>query len=448
MSGPITCGYIIMHGVLMLSARALREAQAMKREYGQVLAQLGERELSLAQARAGQRTARLERIAAVRGEAARQSARLLRLRSLGQALEADAPHLAHAIPADLPAAPTGDDDAAWTDYLRRLETAVRELETLLADAGAAFGERLRAVLAATTAAPTIDDVLSAYVLQRQLKAGLDSVEAERFRQTAARVLARLELPAGAALPTELEALARAVVLAPTLERAEALATELRLAVQQQRDAHLAQSTEATEAKRAAGGAPGGRPGAAAACARARGRRCRAARRRLALRRAAGGRRMRLRTASRQEQDAAALVLQESLRDLGYEVEDIEATLFVDGGTVHFRRAGWDNYFVRLRLSPRERSVNFNVVRARRRRGNRGAKATRRARRGPLVRGISQADADAGRARAGARRHAATGCGRGAGAGGRRREPAADCRGRCDPASRRPARPRPAVTSHG
>ena len=49
-----------------------------------------------------------------------------------------------------------------------------------------------------------------------------------------------------------------------------------------------------------------------------------------------------------EHDAAALVLQESLRDLGYEVEDIEATLFVDGGAVHFRRAGWDNYFVRLR----------------------------------------------------------------------------------------------------
>ena len=65
-----------------------------------------------------------------------------------------------------------------------------------------------------------------------------------------------------------------------------------------------------------------------------------------------------------EHEAAALVLQESLRDLGYEVEDIEATLFVDGGAVHFRRAGWDNYFVRLRVNPREHTVNFNVVRAR------------------------------------------------------------------------------------
>ena len=67
---------------------------------------------------------------------------------------------------------------------------------------------------------------------------------------------------------------------------------------------------------------------------------------------------------REEQDAAAFVLQESLRDLGYEVQDISATLFIDGGAVHFRRAGWDNYFVRLRIAPHERTVNFNVVRAR------------------------------------------------------------------------------------
>ena len=66
----------------------------------------------------------------------------------------------------------------------------------------------------------------------------------------------------------------------------------------------------------------------------------------------------------QEQEAAAFVLQQSLRDLGYEVEDIEATLFADGGAVHFRRAGWDNYFVRLRVAPGEHTVNFNVVRAR------------------------------------------------------------------------------------
>jgi len=67
---------------------------------------------------------------------------------------------------------------------------------------------------------------------------------------------------------------------------------------------------------------------------------------------------------RQEQEAAAIVLEQSLRDLGYDVEDIEATLFIDGGSVHFHRPGWENYFVRLRVDPLEHTVNFNVVRAR------------------------------------------------------------------------------------
>ena len=53
-----------------------------------------------------------------------------------------------------------------------------------------------------------------------------------------------------------------------------------------------------------------------------------------------------------------------MRDLGYEDEPIDATLFTDGGTAHFRRAGWENYYVRLRVDPERRSVNFNVVRAR------------------------------------------------------------------------------------
>src|SRR5690606_13754712 len=62
--------------------------------------------------------------------------------------------------------------------------------------------------------------------------------------------------------------------------------------------------------------------------------------------------------ARREEEAAAYVLEQSLRDLGYEVEDIEETLFCDGGVVHFRRAGWDNYFVRLRIAPRERTAHF------------------------------------------------------------------------------------------
>ena len=266
------------------------------------------------------------------------------------------------MPAARPVAPAGDDDAAWAAHLRALEVAVRELESLLAQTGGAFGDRVRATLAATGSVPVIDDVLGAYVLQRQMRPGLDAREAERFRATAARVLARLELPEGAALPSALEALAKAIVLAPTLERAESLATELRLAVQRQREAQHAQVAESAEAKRLLEEMPEDAPAPllrALECVAAGVERMDAALREAAERTLATAAADR----ERQEQEAATLVLQESLRDLGYEVEDIGATLFVDGGAVHFRRKGWENYFVRLRVDPRERTANFNVVRA-------------------------------------------------------------------------------------
>lgn len=63
------------------------------------------------------------------------------------------------------------------------------------------------------------------------------------------------------------------------------------------------------------------------------------------------------------QEASALVLQQSLKDLGYQVEDVSNTLFVEGGVVHFRRQGWDNYMVRMRVDPKSATTNFNVIRA-------------------------------------------------------------------------------------
>jgi hypothetical protein len=63
------------------------------------------------------------------------------------------------------------------------------------------------------------------------------------------------------------------------------------------------------------------------------------------------------------QQATALILQQSLKDLGYQVEDIASTLFVEGGVVHFRRQGWDDYMVRMRVDPLAGTTNFNVIRA-------------------------------------------------------------------------------------
>jgi hypothetical protein len=63
------------------------------------------------------------------------------------------------------------------------------------------------------------------------------------------------------------------------------------------------------------------------------------------------------------QEASALVLEQSLKDLGYQVEDVSSTLFVEGGVVHFRRQGWDEHMVRMRIDAKTGTANFNVIRA-------------------------------------------------------------------------------------
>lgn len=63
------------------------------------------------------------------------------------------------------------------------------------------------------------------------------------------------------------------------------------------------------------------------------------------------------------QDASALILEQSLKDLGYQVEEVSSTLFVEGGVVHFRRQGWENYMVRMRVDAKASTANFNVIRA-------------------------------------------------------------------------------------
>ena len=61
--------------------------------------------------------------------------------------------------------------------------------------------------------------------------------------------------------------------------------------------------------------------------------------------------------------AQAVVLIHTLKDLGYELEDVGETLFVEGGVMHFRRPGWGDYMVRLRVHAGQQTANFNVIRA-------------------------------------------------------------------------------------
>ncbi|HYC46469.1 MAG TPA: hypothetical protein VED01_13430, partial [Burkholderiales bacterium] len=225
MSGPITVGFLIAPGVVALAEEALREARAMKREYGDVLAQLKAREAERERARAGQQAARQDRLSGVRRDLERETARFERLR----AIAAGIPELAPRAAAEAPAAPAGSDDAAWAAHARALHAAASGLEQAIAETGNAQAARAAAALARGAQAASLDEVLQAYVLERQARPGLDAAQAERFRETAARILARL--PQGHGIAPELEGLAREIILAPSVERAEALALELRHAVQ-------------------------------------------------------------------------------------------------------------------------------------------------------------------------------------------------------------------------
>lgn len=63
------------------------------------------------------------------------------------------------------------------------------------------------------------------------------------------------------------------------------------------------------------------------------------------------------------QVATGIIVEQTLKDLGYQVEEISETLFVEGGVTHFRRPGWGDHMVRLRADAQAESINFNVVRA-------------------------------------------------------------------------------------
>jgi hypothetical protein len=72
------------------------------------------------------------------------------------------------------------------------------------------------------------------------------------------------------------------------------------------------------------------------------------------------------------QASAADIVKETLADLGYDVAPIEETLFAKGGKVYFRKAGWNEYCVRLTVRPDESKINFNVVRMADKVGDTGA----------------------------------------------------------------------------
>jgi hypothetical protein len=250
-----------------------------------------------------QRAARQAGIEKLQRAAAERAARLRRLIAAWQGLgNADAG-------IDLPAMPTTEDETA-------LDARIAKLEALLAQAGGTLHGAARGALDELLAAGvSARDQLAAYAAQARL-AGAAPDDASARRELVARVLERVELEENEPLPAALDALALQLVQAPTAERATALATELRLQAQRHNETRAAA--------------------------------------RLAAEQAAAQSRL---------QEAAAVVLEQSLQDLGYAVEEIGATLFVEGGVAHFQRPDWGDYFIRLRIDPKRKAMNFNVVRA-------------------------------------------------------------------------------------
>ena len=210
--------------------------------------------------------------------------------------------------------------------------------------------------------PPVEEALHAYMQQRALHARLDAQQTTAIHALVARLLARLHLEPSEAVPAELDAVAQSLALAPSLERAEALALDLRLRIQQHNDLRARQSVDAAEAR---------------ALLDALGEQSPVALRQLLedvvlgqpltphIRTLAAQALQAVETQRKQlENEAAAQVLAQSLRDLGYTVDGVENTFFVEGGVAHFQRHGWGDYFVRMRVGVQDKTLNFNVVRAR------------------------------------------------------------------------------------
>ncbi len=375
MSGPIVVSYSLSSGVavpldatlgaLYLASEAIREAEAMGREYDQALDATRRRAEELAEKRRAQVQNQIHQRAAALAESERLARRLTRLQDIAASLATRLPEHAANFASVSPARPAQDDEYGQNTYADALSAEISRLQGVLEQSAATLDEQLRTTLAQAlqSAPPGIDDLLHNYAIQRNLRPALDSRQSAAYRDIVARLLGRLELAPGAAVPLELEALAREILLAPSTERAENLALELRLQIQRYREEQQHLRAAAAEKQAWLAALPADAPPALRAALElaAAGLRC------LTPEQQASAEAL-LETVrqanARREQEAAALVLQQSLRDLGYQVEDIENTLFVAGGVVHFQRQGWEDYHVRLRLDPHENTINFNVVRPR------------------------------------------------------------------------------------
>lgn len=383
MSGPATVSYSLGPlGAIILAEAALREARAAGQEYNAIMADRAERSRRL-QARRGEAVA----AAKARGEGLREAVHGLcnTVQTLGRlAGELGDEALAAALNQALTDhTPLLENDQATPPEMAAALRALEEVE-------AAARARLTSRPGENLVLPELPEPIRGLSRPGRTQPAISPARAADVEGDVARILGRLPWPLDEPWPAALLELAEAVRRAPEPERRGALLSELRHQVQDlsrdlsregalaadwlQRlesfdvlpDAVVAQLCQADPGladflaglkPEAAGAAPSWSVRLAQVVAGERRLAPEMARRLEAdLPRAEAA-------LARRGAEAAAQILETSLADLGYAVEPVQETLFVEGGVMHFQRPGWRDYFVRVRVDAAESTLNFNVVRA-------------------------------------------------------------------------------------
>lgn len=362
MSGPATAAFSFAPlGAVILSVQALREARAAGIEYSAALDEARERQANLHDAMQAREAARRSHAQNVVSQAQALQGRQDRLLQTIEILGEQSPSLVASASGLAPL----DLTASIADLEMQMAQRAAQLDRLDVELRLT-GDRLALDwldgIAGAQAMPGIEGALAQWIWQRRLIRSLSRDDEADLSASVARILERLDLAPDALPPAEVAHCARAVMLAATREQGDALLSDLRLKVQRANEAAAVFCKESGEAQRLLGELAG-MPGAPLFLEAAR-----------ALEAVLLGR-MRLEDALpavealraanlQREREAAAEVLEQSLRDLGYEVDGISATLFIEGGVAHFQRPDWGPYHVRLRLDAASSKINFNVVRAR------------------------------------------------------------------------------------
>ncbi len=280
MSGPTTAIFVGDPVAVLVSAAAIRAAQAVMQGYDNAAALGAKHDAQRDQTRAQLRDASLQGTAGLQQAVKASDAEFAKLTELAKRYGAEAK-----ISASRPAAPALHDETQMTAYIQGMQSLMRELRNILL----------------TESALLMDDAEPGLILDSVIASAATPKQQDAVQRLLSRIAHLGEYP------QHITHIAREISGQPSLEteRAKLLLNELRLQIQQHAEATRKQSVH----------------------------------------------------------EATALVLEQSLKDLGYQVEDVASTLFVEGGIVHFRKPGWDNYLVRMRVDPKSASTNFNVIRA-------------------------------------------------------------------------------------